>query len=132
MEDRPSHRYEALKAMTRRHCFKQSSYGMGLLALSALLSESLFADPAQAAEPHSVDPLAPRPSHFPAKAKNIIFLFMAGVPSQLDLLDYKPKLNQYNGQIIPEEFVKGERFAFIKGVPKLLGTSHKFAPCGKS
>ncbi len=132
MQDRPSHRDEARKTMTRRHFFQQSSYGIGLLALSALLNESLFADPVQAAERSRVDPLAPRPPHFPAKAKNIIFLFMAGAPSQLDLLDYKPKLNQYNGQSIPEEFVKGERFAFIKGVPRLLGTPHKFAPCGKS
>jgi hypothetical protein len=57
---------------------------------------------------------------------------MAGAPSQLDLFDYKPKLVQFNGQKIPEEFIRGERFAFIKGVPNLLGTPHKFRPHGKS
>jgi hypothetical protein len=132
MEKRPPDRNESLKAITRRHFFQQSGYGIGLLALSALLNESLFAEPAQAADFRAADPLAVRPPHFPAKAKNIIFLFMAGAPSQLDLLDYKPKLNQYNGQKIPEEIIKGERFAFIKGVPKLLGSPHKFVPCGKS
>ena len=47
---------------------------------------------------------------------------MAGGPSQLDLFDHKPALNQYDGQPVPEELIKGERFAFIKGVPKLLGS----------
>ena len=57
---------------------------------------------------------------FPAKAKSVIYLFMAGAPSHLDMLDYKPKLQQYNGEFIPQEFMKGQRFAFIKGVPRLL------------
>ena len=52
---------------------------------------------------------------------------MAGAPSQLDLFDYKPKLSEYDGQPCPEELIKGERFAFIKGTPTLLGTPHKFA-----
>jgi uncharacterized protein (DUF1501 family) len=59
-------------------------------------------------------------------------MHMAGAPSQLDLLDYKPKLVELNNQKIPEEMIKGERFAFIKGVPKLLGTPHKFKKYGQS
>jgi hypothetical protein len=121
---------EALKAITRRHFFKRTGFGIGGLALASLLNGSLFDVPVQAAE--TEDPMAPRPPQFPAKAKNIIFLFMAGAPSQLDLFDYKPKLIQYNGQSIPEEFVKGERFAFIKGTPKLLGTPHRFKRYGQS
>ena len=62
---------------------------------------------------------------FPAKAKSIIYLFMAGAPSQLDLFDYKPTLQQYDGQNVPEELIKGERFAFIKGMPKLLGSPYR-------
>jgi hypothetical protein len=69
---------------------------------------------------------------FPAKAKSVIYLFMAGAPSQVDLLDPKPTLQKYDGQNIPDEFVKGERFAFIKGKPKLLGSPFEFTRCGKS
>ena len=67
-----------------------------------------------------------RPGHFPAKAKSVIYLFMAGGPSQLELFDYKPKLQELHGQPIPESFIKGKRFAFMdtftKETPKLLGT----------
>src|ERR1051325_1762151 len=123
---------ERLKGVTRRHLFKQSAYGIGSLALGSLLNETLFAaaagaDPSVVRRPSSI-----KLPQFAPKAKNVIFLFMAGAPSQLDLFDYKPKLIRYNGQTIPEEFVKGERFAFIKGVPKLLGTPHKFARYGNS
>lgn len=118
---------EALKHITRRHFFKQSGYGIGSLALSTLLAQSAFAAP-QA----PLNPLAPKNPPFPAKAKNVIFLFMAGAPSQLDLFDSKPKLVQYDGQPIPAELTKGERFAFIKGVPKILGSPYAFARHGKS
>jgi len=132
-----------LKAMTRRHFFQQAGYGIGATALAALLNDGVFPAAAgadqhgTAANPRSklelsADPLAPRAPHFAPKAKNIIYLFMAGAPSQIDLLDPKPKLVQYNGQAIPEEFIKGERFAFIKGTPRLLGSPHTFTPQGKS
>ncbi len=122
---------EALKHITRRHFFKQAGYGIGSLALSALLNDSLFAA-AQMTPGRSADPFAPKLPPLPAKAKNVIFLFMAGAPSQLDLFDNKPKLKQYNGQDIPAEFIKGERFAFIKGTPKILGSPYKFSRHGKS
>jgi hypothetical protein len=109
---------EDLKQLTRRHFFRQSGLGIGSAALASLLDDSLFADT--------------KGLHHPAKAKSVIFLFMAGAPSQLDLFDYKPKLNQFDGQPISEDIVKGERFAFIKGTPRLLGTPHSFRKFGQS
>jgi hypothetical protein len=114
-----------LLEITRRHFFGGLGFGIGSVALAALTEQKLFAQqPAEA--------LLPKPPHFAPKAKNVIFLFMAGGPSQLDLFDYKPKLNQYDGELCPEELIKGERFAFIKGVPKLLGSPHHFARHGRS
>src|SRR6266851_3539840 len=107
-------RQEALRTITRRHFFTESGVGIGALALSALLNEKLFASDAP-------------------KAKSIIYLFMAGAPSQLDLFDPKPKLQQYDVQEIPEEFVpKGERFAFITGTPRLLASPFAFDRHGQS
>ena len=113
---------ELLKASTRRHFFRQSGFGIGAAALGGLVNANAFADAPQIAH-------APM---FPAKAKSIIYLFMAGAPSQVDLYDSKPTLQKYDGQNIPDEFVKGERFAFIKGKPKLLGSPFEFERCGKS
>ncbi len=120
---------EALKDITRRHFFKSGGLGVGALALGALMNEKLFSTAAHAA---SDNPLAPKPPHFKPKAKRIIYLFMAGAPSQIDLFDPKPKLQELNGQAIPEEIVKGERFAFIKGTPKLLGSPYEFKKHGQS
>src|SRR6185369_13954872 len=120
-------REETLKLVTRRQFFKDCGAGLGTLALASLLNDKLFAAAASPA-----DPLFPKVPHFAPKAKNIIYLHMAGAPSQLDLLDYKPKLVELNNQKIPEEMIKNERFAFIKGVPKLLGTPHKFKKHGQS
>src|SRR5262245_5557429 len=107
------------RLQTRRHFFANAGFGIGSLGLSSLLNERLLSGPAQVL-------------HHRAKAKSIIFLFMAGGPSQLDLFDYKPKLNQYDGQPCPEDLIKGERFAFIKGVPRLLGSPHTFKKVGQS
>ncbi len=92
-----------------------------------------------AASQHSArgaNPLAARPGHFPARAKSVIYLFMAGGPSQLELFDYKPQLQKYSGQPIPDSFIQGRRFAFMdiftKEHPKLLGTVRKFARYGQS
>jgi Protein of unknown function (DUF1501) len=116
----------ALRDITRRHFFKRSGFGIGALALSALIDDKLFAEQAPS-------PLAPRPPHFAPKAKNIIYLFMAGAPTQVDLFDHKPALQKHNGEEIPAEFVpKGERFAFIKGTPRLLGSPFVFSKHGQS
>jgi hypothetical protein len=120
-----------LPALTRRHFFSRCGMGLGGMALASMLGQRdvLGAD----ARPLS-NPLAPKPTHFPAKAKNIIFLFMAGGPSQLELFDYKPKLIELNGQPIPPSLIEGKRFAFMDsshGV-KLLGTRRTFARHGQS
>jgi hypothetical protein len=115
---------DSVRELTRRHFFKQAAgFGIGSLALSSLLNDRLFAA--------SGDDRARGP-HFAPKARHIIYLFMAGAPSQLDLFDHKPALNKYDGQDIPQEFIKGERFAFINGVPKLLGSPFEFKRYGKS
>lgn len=124
-----SGREERERLLTRRHLLQQGAYGIGALALTALLNERLFAEE-PAAEPAS--PMAPRPPHFAARARSVIFLFMAGAPSQLDLFDPKPLLQRHDGQPIPDEIVKGERFAFIKGTPRLLGSPHAFRRAGES
>jgi hypothetical protein len=118
---------QALQAITRRHFFGKTAAGIGGLALASLLNERLLAGGAPA-----MNALALKQPHFPAKAKRVVYLHMAGSPSQLDLFDYKPKLNEMNGQPCPESIFKKERFAFIKGVPKMLGSPHKFAKHGQS
>jgi len=106
---------EYLRTITRRHFFKNCGIGLGTVALASLINEKLFAAESAAV----ANPLAPKPTHFPAKAKRMIYLHMAGSPSQLDLFDYKPKLQELNGKDCPESLFKKERFAFIKGVPKI-------------
>jgi uncharacterized protein (DUF1501 family) len=115
----------ALRATTRRFFFEQAYFGLGGLALASLLDPSVAA----AQRPRN----RPGPGlHHPAKAKRVIHLFMAGAPSQLDLFDPKPALSKHDGQAVPDEFVKGERFAFIKGTPKLLASPFAFRQHGQS
>ena len=124
---------QRLQFITRRHFLNQSVGGVGALALSTLLgqSQSRAAEaPQNAAD--VPNPLMPRAPHHKARAKHIIYLHMAGSPPQQDLFDYKPKLNELNDKDCPAEYLKGERFAFIKGHPQLLGTPHKFAQHGQS
>jgi hypothetical protein len=120
-----------LRFLTRRQFFSRCSLGLGGIALASLLKDQgLFAATPDA----QVNPMAPRPSHFPAKTKNIIYLFMAGGPSQLDLFEYKPKLTELNGQPIPQSFIEGKRFAFMGSShgTKLLGTRRAFKQHGQS
>jgi len=118
------------KLITRRWFFQQCGLGLGGIALASLLSErKLFgATPAPVA-----NPMAPRPPHFKPRAKNVIYLFMAGGPSQLELFDYKPRLIELNGQPIPQSFIEGKRFAFMGSShgTKLLGTRRQFRQHGR-
>ncbi|WP_076350592.1 DUF1501 domain-containing protein [Paludisphaera borealis] len=119
-----------LRAISRRHFFSRCSIGVGSIALASLLSERGFsAPPAQMR-----NPLEPKPAHFPAKAKNVVFLFMAGGPSQLDLFDYKPQLAKLNGKPIPESYTAGKRFAFMDSSNghNLLATRRSFKQYGDS
>jgi hypothetical protein len=117
--------------ITRRHFLQDCRIGLGGMALASLLAEA--GGSASAAERStSGDPLAIRPTHFPPKAKNVIFLFMAGGPSQFELFEPKEKLQELGGQQIPQSFVANKRFAFIKQDAKLLGCVRKFAKHGES
>src|SRR5687767_12335192 len=118
--------YEYLQGQTRRHFLKTCQFGLGTLALSSLLNGDATAAPATV-----VNPLAPKKPHFTPKAKRVIYLHLTGSPPHLDLYDYKPELVKRNGEACPDEFLKGKRFAFTSGVPKLLGTPRKFEQHGK-
>jgi hypothetical protein len=115
---------------TRRHFFRDCGVGVGKIALASLLAEGLSSGSAQAA-PAASDPFAVKKPHFPAKAKAVIHLFMAGAPSQLDLFDYKPVLAKYEGKSVPPEIIKGQRYAFIRPDAACLGPQYKFAKHGK-
>ncbi|MCA8997590.1 MAG: DUF1501 domain-containing protein [Planctomycetaceae bacterium] len=117
-------REQTLLMKTRRHFLQQSGLGMGGAALASLLGTSSQATAAEATRAIAAPSLP--------KAKNIIYLHLAGSPPQHDLFDYKPELVKRTGQDCPAELTKGERFAFIKGTPKLLGTPHKFSQRGES
>jgi len=115
-----------VETFSRRDLLGRVGYGMGSVALSSMFANELLSAPS------SKDPLAPQKAHFPAKAKNVIFLHMVGAPSHLDLYENKPKLVEYSGKDCPEEFLEGQRFAFIRGTPKLLGSEFKFQQHGES
>jgi hypothetical protein len=113
-----------LQSVTRRNFLQVSSLGLGSLALAELRADvpGITAD----------KPLAPRAPHFAPKAKRVIYLHMSGAPPHLDLLDYKPELVKHDGENCPDMYLKGKRFAFTSGVPKLLGTKQPFKQRGKS
>src|SRR6266536_1113130 len=118
-----------LAQVTRRHFFSRCAMGLGGIALASMLNDrKLFGAGGTTFMPPLPNPMAPHAGHFAAKAKNVIFLFMAGGPSQLDLFDYKPKLAELNGQPIPQSLIEGKRFAFMGSShgTKLLGTRREF------
>ena len=114
-------RSEHAKLTTRRWFFRQCGVGLGSIALSSLLR----------ANTPSTNPLAVRQPHYSPKAKRVIFLFMGGAPSQLDMFDYKPMLAKYNGKPVPKEVVMGQKYAFIKPDAELYATEFKFAKHGQ-
>jgi len=121
---------ERLEQVTRRHFLQECTAGLGMLALGSLWgcdssskNDSLI---------NSLNPLAARAPHFPAKAKSIIYLHMAGAPSQLELFDYKPELQKLDGIDCPPSLLEGKKFAFIRGVPKMLGPKANFKQRGQS
>jgi len=120
-------RYDPL-AISRRWFLQDCGVGMGALAMSALTIPSLTGS----AHADVTDPFAPRAGHFPGKAKNVIFLFMGGAPSQMELFDNKPELAKFNGTLPPPELLKGYRAAFIDPNSTLLGPKFKFARHGES
>jgi uncharacterized protein (DUF1501 family) len=122
-------RSEYAKLTTRRWFFRQCGVGLGSMALASLLGpDKVFG----ATSPKVANPLAPHPPHFAPKARRVIYLFMGGAPSQLDLFDYKPTLAKYNGRPVPPEVVKGQKYAFIRPDAELFASEFKFAKHGKS
>ena len=120
---------ERLRTQTRRYFLQSGPLSLGAIAMSHLFGG--FARGAQ--EVRAIEnPLAPRKPPLAAKAKRVIYLHMAGGPSQLELFDYKPELQKYDGKACPQHLLEGKRFAFIKDVPLLLGGKHDFQRRGES
>src|SRR5204863_9462388 len=110
--------------------FRQCGVGLGSVALASLMgAQKAVASPKRATA--AANPLAPKSPHFAPKAKRVIYLFMAGAPSQLDLFDYKPALSKFDGKPVPQEVVMGQKYAFIRPDAALYATEFKFAKHGK-
>jgi hypothetical protein len=118
------HRNTPPRDLARRWFLKECGVGLGAIALQQLMGDCR----AHAA----ADPLAAKQPHFPPRVKNVIFLFMAGAPSHLELFDNKPQLAKFDGTLPPAELLKGYRAAFINPNSKLLGPKFKFTKYGKS
>lgn len=125
-------RQQQLELQTRRLFLKQCLYGMGGLYMGSLFGACAQPATGEAALFNPANPLAPRPPHFPGKARSVIYLHMAGAPSQLELFDYKPELAKLDGLDCPPSLLAGKQFAFIRGVPKMLGPQATFRQRGQS
>jgi len=127
-----------LQAQTRRHFLRSLGSGMGSLFLGTSVANYAAAASSKGEKSglsfarDAATPLSQLPPQFPAKVRRVIFLHMAGAPSQLELYDYKPELKRLDGQDCPASFLAGKRFAFISGVPKLLGSQYPFKQAGQS
>src|SRR3954465_5687847 len=116
---------ELRKQITRRWFFRDCGVRLGTIALASLLGQR---------RPGALEKnnqFAARASHFTPKAKRVIFLFQAGAPSHLELFDYKPELEKWNGKLPPAELLKGYRAAFINPNSTLLAPKFKFAKYGR-
>lgn len=112
--------------LTRRQLFRSAAFGIGGMALGMLGCNK---------NPPLNDAVADglqRALHLAPRAQRVIFLHMAGAPSQLELFDYKPELAKLDGQACPPSFLDGKRFAFIRGVPEMLGPQFAFQRHGQS
>ena len=115
-----------LEHQTRRTFLRSAGkFSLGAIAMESLLGAKAGAVPTDAARP-----LAPRAPHHEPKAKRVIYLHMSGAPPHLDIFDYKPELVKRTGQDCPDAYLKGRRFAFTSGVPKLMGTPRTYAQHG--
>ena len=114
------------RTLSRRWFLQDCGVGMAGLALSSLLARDAKAKAAP------TNPLAVKAPHFTPKAKRVIYMFMAGAPSHLELFDPKPELQKRDGQLPPAELLKDYRAAFINPKSALLGPKYKFAPHGRA
>jgi hypothetical protein len=125
MSESSNNKSNLLRQTTRRQFFERCGVSVGSMALASMLASEQAA-----AQPIVTNPMAPRPPHYKAKAKSVIFMFMAGGPSQLDLFNDKPLLRKHHGQPAPPSYLEGKRFAFLKGTEKLLGSPQKYKRYG--
>jgi hypothetical protein len=118
--------HDQLQLTTRRTFLNSAGqFSLGAIAMQELEREGRAA-------PLSANPLAPKFPRHEGKAKRVIYLHMSGAPPHLDLFDYKPELVKRSGQDCPDSILKGRRFAFTTGVPKLMGTPRTFDRHGKA
>ncbi|MCX8496773.1 MAG: DUF1501 domain-containing protein [Akkermansiaceae bacterium] len=122
--------HQQLQHLTRRHFLSKCSTGLGAMWLAGSTGSTWGSS--SRSQKDSTNPLLPDMPQFPAKAKRVIYLHMAGAPSQHELFDYKPELLKLNGKQCPKEFLEGKQFAFIQGVPKMLGPQYEFKQYGQS
>jgi len=121
----------AAAALSRRWFLKDCGVGLGSIAMTHLLADSGLAK-SSSVSAGPVDPLVVKRPHFPARAKNVIYLFMGGGPSHLEMFDNKPMLTKYDGTLPPTDLLKGYRSAFIDPNSALLGPKFTFAKHGES
>jgi hypothetical protein len=122
-----------LQNVSRRHFILESALGLGALALGTLMPGcGRRSEDAIRAMDRVLNPMSPRPPHFVPRAKRVIYLHMAGAPSQLELFDYKPELMKLHDQLCPPSLLEGKTFAFIRGVPKMMGPQANFRQRGDS
>ncbi len=120
---------ERARTVTRRHFFSSGGLGLGAIALESLSAR----DGCAVGEPPAAsNPLAVKRPMMPPRATRVIYIHLAGSPSQIDLFEHKPELARMSGQDCPDSFLQGKRFAFIKGVPKMLGAQFRFERRGES
>lgn len=124
-----SHPRQAWLEETRRHFFGRCAVGLGQIALGSLMGGRLYGQDTR------FDPMAPKGSHFPARIKSVIYLYMAGGPSQFELFDEKPVLRKLDGQQLPPSILQGKRFAFMDQThrnPTLYSPKRRFRQYGRS
>ena len=139
-ETQPERGFALLEAQTRRHFLRSATGGLGAMFLGTLAAPlALSAEQATGESPPRIDirhdpksPLGVLPPQFAPRVKRVIYLHMAGAPSQLELFEHKPELTRFDGQDCPASLLAGKRFAFLTGVPKLLGAQYPFHQAGQS
>ena len=125
--------HKEMRHRTRRHFIHSSLMGLGGIAMGTLTGSCNYKKQTESFNSNGINnQLQKQLAHFAPKAKSIIYLHMAGAPSQLELFDYKPELEKLDGQLCPPSLLEGKKFAFIRGVPKMLGPQAKFKQQGQS
>jgi len=122
MNEQSLKRLEVIRNRTRRQFLQDCSVGLGGIYLASLAGTASA----------STNPLEQRPSHFTPRAKNVIYIHLAGSPPTLDMFNYCPELNKHDGEECPDEFLAGRKFAFTSGTPKLMGSPHQFQRVGEA